>query len=129
MKILLDTHVFIWLRLSPEELAPKALRRLQDSKNTLFLSLASVWELAIKRRNERLKVPEPFDGWIMEATDTSAITRLDIDVASISKTLELPAHHPDPFDRLLVAQAITHDLVLCTRDERLSLYDLPILRA
>ncbi len=118
MKILIDTHIFLWLAVSPQKLSKNNLELLQDRKNRLFLSAVSVSELMIKESIGQIEIP--FD--ILEAAEKMGMDLLDFDATGALKLGTLPFHHKDPFDRMLIAQAITHHLTFCTVDKKIVLY-------
>jgi PIN domain nuclease of toxin-antitoxin system len=121
---LLDTNVAVWLVLGDrEQVSQRAIETLEDERNSIALSAASVWEIAIKRSLGRLSIA---DGW------ARALTRLDFDPMPVTavhaEAVErLPWHHRDPFDRLLVAQASVERRTLVSADQRLAAYDVEIL--
>ena len=124
MRLLLDTHVLLWWidddpRLS-SDLAP-----LLRSEPDVFVSSASIWEIAVKQALGKLEAPED----LAERALAAQFPVLDITDRHGIAAARLPLHHRDPFDRILVAQTITEDLTLVTRDRQVQQYDLPILRA
>ncbi len=124
MRLLLDTHIFIWATLIPERLGLPLQNLLANPGHDRLLSSASVWELAIKNGTGRLHYPLDQLDHIME--DLGA-NNLPITNAHALAAGALPRHHNDPFDRMLVAQARTDGLFLVTVDPALSRYDVPIL--
>ncbi len=126
-RILLDTHVWLWLNGDPERLNDEARRALADPDNDLFLSAASTWEIAIKHAAGRLELPAPPAQFIPTRLAENNARPLAIQHGHTLAAAELPLHHRDPFDRMLVAQARQEDLQLATGDERLRAYDAPIL--
>ncbi|MBX9946904.1 MAG: type II toxin-antitoxin system VapC family toxin [Reyranella sp.] len=125
MTLLLDSHVLIWLLGRPEYLSPPARQALSDPDNQRFVSIASLWEIAIKVSVGKLAFPAQLD----EAIEHSASTLLPVSVAHAGRLLGLPFHHRDPFDRMLVAQAMEEGLTIVTRDRRFTAYGVPILAA
>lgn len=124
MRYLLDTHVLLWSRASPERLSPEAVRLLQSTDNTLYVSMATLWECAIKVCIGKLALPDGF--FRIVANDYEL---LDIELAHLEATLQLPLLHRDPFDRLLVAQAQLGGLTLVTRDSNVIRYEVPAVQA
>lgn len=124
MRYLLDTHVLLWSRAFPDRLSPEAITVLQSTDNTLYVSMATLWECAIKVSIGRLAVPEGF--FRIVANDYEI---LDIELAHLEATLQLPLLHRDPFDRLLVAQARLGGLTLVTRDRNVIRYQVPVVEA
>ncbi|MFO1159879.1 MAG: type II toxin-antitoxin system VapC family toxin [Reyranellaceae bacterium] len=125
MKLLIDSNALIWMAANPRELAPAARRTLQDPDNDRFVSIVSIWELTIKISIGELRLP----GKPTAAVEGMAATLLPISLAHIDRVERLPFHHRDPFDRMLVAQAIEDGLTIVTRDHRLQAYGVPLLRA
>ncbi|MBJ7328258.1 MAG: type II toxin-antitoxin system VapC family toxin [Solirubrobacteraceae bacterium] len=123
-QLLLDTNVVVWLLLGDRDaVSPAARDALDDEGNTLSVSAASVWEIAIKRSLGKLEIE---DRW------PSALAALDVDHVPVTalhaQHVEgLPWHHRDPFDRLLVAQAIVESHTLVTADRQLAAYDVPVI--
>jgi PIN domain nuclease of toxin-antitoxin system len=125
MKLLLDTHALLWWLADDRRLGPKAREAIGDSDNLVFVSAASAWEIAVKRAAGRLDAPGSISEWI----EQNAFGDLPIEVEHAVVSAELPPHHTDPFDRLLVAQAMIEDMTLVADDERLERYDVAILAA
>ncbi|MCY4452559.1 MAG: type II toxin-antitoxin system VapC family toxin [Immundisolibacterales bacterium] len=124
MRYLLDTHALLWARSAPERLSAEALSVLQSTGNTLYVSMASLWECAIKASIGKLDVPIGF--WRIVSEDYEI---LGIELSHVEACASLPMHHRDPFDRLLVAQAQLGGLVLVTRDPDIARYDVLVVRA
>ena len=114
MSVLLDTHAFLWWCADARELSKKARKTISDEE--CFISLASLWEIAIKASLGKLKLPSSFDRYIPEQILLNGFTRLEIGFRHISGCAALPWHHRDPFDRLLVAQAMEEGLRIVSRD-------------
>lgn len=126
MRLLLDTHVFLWLHTDRSRLPPTLLRALGDPGHSLHLSVASGWEIGIKHALGRLPMPEPPADWLASRLPASGTTALAITLPHVLTAAALPRLHDDPFDRLLVAQAQVEELTLVTGDAQLSAYDVPI---
>lgn len=107
MNLLLDTHVFIWLSLTPEQLSQRVTDLLMDETNLWFLSLVSVWEMQIKQQLGKLSLNLPLPELIASQQQTNGLQLLPIELNHIFTLENLPQFHRDPFDRLLIAQAIT----------------------
>jgi PIN domain nuclease of toxin-antitoxin system len=123
MKLLLDTHVLLWW-LEDSARLPQTMREfIADPERTVFLSAASAWEIRIKQKLGKLDLPADFD----EAVDGTDFQWLPISRRHANATADLPMHHRDPFDRMLVAQAQCESLTLLTVDERLTAYGKNIL--
>lgn len=128
MKLLLDTHTFLWLVEGHASLSSAAQAALADGGNELYLSVASVWELAIKVGNGKLILNNPLQAFVNHWTATYQITLLPIDAPHAIGVASLPLHHRDPFDRLLIAQALIEGMVLVSADVHFASYSVPLLR-
>lgn len=126
MKLLLDTHAFLWLVAGDRRLSPTARRALAAPRVEPLLSLASVWELAIKSSLGRLTLPEPLDTYLAKKLATN-LRLLSVDLSHVVAVERLPFHHQDPFDRLLVAQALTERLPIVTRDREIRKYGVQVV--
>ena len=126
MKLLLDTHAFLWFVAGDRRLSPTARRALTAPKAQPLLSLASVWELAIKSRLGRLTLPEPFDTYLAKKLSTN-LRLLSVELSHVVAVERLPFHHQDPFDRLLVAQALSERLPIVTRDREIRKYGVEVV--
>lgn len=124
MRLLLDTHVFIWWRNRQRPLRADVSEALTGA-GAVFVSLASAWEAAIKASLGRIRIAENFRAGIV----ASGFTPLPIEFAHVERIMALPHHHRDPFDRLLIAQALTENLTIVTEDRKLAAYGVPILNA
>lgn len=116
MKLLLDTHTFIWAVDQPSLLGPNAKTALEDLANNLMLSAATIWEIAIKIGVKKLTLSLPYRQWMTQAMNDLGVTVLPVTVEYADIQAELPQHHRDPFDRLLVAQAIVENVPLVSND-------------
>lgn len=112
MKLLLDTHVYLWCRTEPARLSAKERAAIRDPANELLLSVASAWEIEIKRAIGKLDAP---DDW-MERTAEFGVQWLPVRAEHVRALRLLPPHHRDPFDRILVAQSRVENLRLVTHD-------------
>ena len=126
MRLLLDTHAFIWLAGDTSRLSPAARAAVADPANELLLSDASIWEMAIKVQLGKLVFPEPFDEKIFEALGRTQISILPIVTRHVAAVARLPLHHRDPFDRLLAVQAQPENLLVITHDPLLKQYDISL---
>ena len=124
--LLLDTHVVLWLVSEPSRCGP-ALETLIDPSVDLWISSASTWELAIKVSLGRLTLPAQPAAYIEYRRQRLGAMLVNIDHRHAGAVADLPWHHRDPFDRMLLAQATEMDLMLATADRRLAAYDVPIL--
>jgi PIN domain nuclease of toxin-antitoxin system len=129
VRLLLDTDVWLWWNTEPERLSAAARRQIADAANEVFLSSASVWEMAIKRGQGKLSLPEPVAAYVTRrlATDDIRSLPVSIDHAAAVETLELL--HRDPFDRLLIMQARHEGLRLLTSDDEVLAYGSPTVDA
>lgn len=126
MKLLLDTHAFLWLVAGDRRLSPTARRALTAPKAQPLLSLASVWELAIKSSLGRLTLPEPLDTYLAKKLATN-LRLLSVELSHVVAVERLPFHHQDPFDRLLVAQALSERVPMVTRDREIRKYGVDVV--
>ncbi len=129
--LLLDTHVWLWMHQNPEKFVPLVRECLEDCKQPLFLSVASVWGIAIKYALGKLPLPETPEIYCnqrLDAPDT-AVSVLPIERAHVLRAGALPFYHRDPFDRLLIAQAQLENFILLTVDEKFEPYDVDLLWA
>jgi len=122
MRYLLDTHALLWFDGTPDKLSPKVLDILLDEGNELYLSHASIWEMQIKHQLGKLTLETELKELIDSQQKTNALQLLDIESKHIYALNELPSHHRDPFDRMLISQAMTEEMILLTIDEKIQLY-------
>lgn len=127
MRALLDTSAFLWFVSGSSELSAEARQCIASLDNDLFLSVASLWEIAIKASLGRLKLLSPFDQLIPELLVQNAITILPIEIPHLSKIIDLPFYHRDPFDRLIIGQSIAEDLPVITRDAAFNRYPVRLI--
>jgi PIN domain nuclease of toxin-antitoxin system len=116
VNLLLDTCAFLWLAGQPSQLSRAAARAIDDPSNPLFLSDASVWEIVLKHAAGKLPLPAPPREWLPVQITFFQLRRQAIEAEALYRSGELPDVHRDPFDRLLVGQAIAHGLVVVTPD-------------
>ncbi len=122
MKLLLDTHSFLWFIAGNPNLSSTARSIIEDPANDLFLSAASIWEMAIKISLGKLKIGEPFEKLIPEQLRLNAIDILNIEIGHTCAVIALPFHHRDPFDRLLIAQSLVEKVPIISADSAFDLY-------
>jgi len=125
MKLLLDTHVLLWALAESPELARDLRRKIADPMNDVLVSAASVWEITIKKRLGKLDAPDN----LLEVLEASDFSPLSINFVHAAAAGSLPAHHDDPFDRMLIAQAQSEGLILVTADRRLRAYHVELMQA
>jgi PIN domain nuclease of toxin-antitoxin system len=127
MRLLLDTHVFLWF-ISADRQLPDAWRELiRDPANAMFLSIASVWEAVIKSQLGRLRLREAAEIYLPRERERHRIASLPIDEASVARLAALPPLHRDPFDRILIGQALQHRLEIMTVDEVIRAYPVRVV--
>jgi len=122
MKLLLDTCTFLWSLSGEPPLPPRVAALVQDPENDVFLSAASAWEIAIKYATGRLQLPEPPERFVPAMRTERGFTALAVDEESALHASRLPSLHRDPFDRLLVSQAIVHGMIILTPDPIVASY-------
>ncbi len=126
MKLLLDTHAFIWWDSEPERLSPRALALCQDAKNQIHLSVASLWEIQIKSQLGKLKLSTPLSDIVAAQQEANGLVLLSIHPAYTYALDSLPSLHKDPFDRMIVAQARIEKLRLVSHDETIRKYPVDV---
>jgi PIN domain nuclease of toxin-antitoxin system len=123
VKLLLDAHALLWWLAGDARLGRRARAAIVEPRNFVFVSAATAWEIAIKRALGKLRAPGDVETWLLR----NSFRPLPIQVAEAVAAAELPLHHRDPFDRLLVAQAQMGGMTIVTRDENISKYDVAVL--
>jgi PIN domain nuclease of toxin-antitoxin system len=127
MKALLDTHAFLWWITDDPRISPKVREIMQDAANEILLSAASGWEIAIKVKLERLQLPDEPGVYIAKHMALNAIQSLAITMSHSLYTCNLPDIHKDPFDRIIIAQAIMEGMPLLTNDSNILKYDIKVI--
>ena len=127
MRILLDTHVFLWHLSDDPRLPAPFLAAILDPANEVYLSVASVWEAVVKYHTGKLPLPGPPDVFLPAERHAHGIASLAIDEGTMPHLAGLPPVHRDPFDRVLIAQALQHGLTLATVDAGIAAYPVPLL--
>jgi PIN domain nuclease of toxin-antitoxin system len=127
MKILVDTCTFLWIVSESPRLSKTAAAVFLDAHNERYLRAASAWEIGIKHAAGRLPLPERPDIFIPKIREASGIASLDMDEESALLAGRLPGLHSDPFDRMLVAQAIVHGMTILTPDQEIEQYAVRVL--
>lgn len=125
MRLLVDSHVLLWWLQADPRLAATVAEAMEDGDNALYLSAASVWELSIKQSIGKLRVDVDLRSHAIE----QGFIELPLTGAHATAIRDLPFHHKDPFDRMLVAQATVEGLTLVTADDALAAYGVPLLSA
>jgi PIN domain nuclease of toxin-antitoxin system len=129
MRLLLDTHVFLWYITADSRLPSTFRDAIQDPGNPVYLSVASVWEAVIKYALGKLPLPEPPAEYMPRQREAHQIASLPIEEAALAHLASLPALHRDPFDRILVAQALQHGMTVATLDDAILAYPVSLLPA
>ncbi len=124
MRILLDTHVWLWTLASPDRIRGNARDLLDDPSNEIFLSAASAWEIAIKHRLGKLPLPEPADVFVKARMARDGVRPLPVSIEHALEVATLPDRHRDPFDRLIVAQARLEGMTIVSADTKIAAYDV-----
>ncbi|WP_417914737.1 type II toxin-antitoxin system VapC family toxin [Candidatus Electronema sp. JM] len=127
MKILLDTHAFIWWDSDISQLSPTALQLCQDPANTLLLSAASLWEMQIKQQLGKLKLKLSLREIVQTQQESNGLIVLPVQLAHVLLLEQLPLHHRDPFDRLLIAQANAEQAALLSCDSVFGKYQANVI--
>lgn len=124
MRAILDTHIFLWWNMGDPRLSSQIHDIIADGASDLFLSAASAWEIAIKAGRDRLVLPEPPDRYVSSRLSLHHIRPLPVLLSHALNVYDLPDHHRDPFDRLLVAQSQMEEMPLLTADPIFAKYDV-----
>lgn len=122
MRLLLDTHIFLWYITADPRLPARFQAAIQDSSNEVYLSAVSVWEAVIKHNLGKLSLPRPPAEYLPLQRAAHGIAALPVDEAAMCHLAGLATFHRDPFDRLLIAQAMQHELTLVTVDAEIAAY-------
>ena len=129
MKLLLDTHCWLWLVAEPERLRRAALEAMLDESNEVYFSAASAWEIVIKYALGKLSLPLPPASYVPSRVAALGLIPLAVAQHHALQVAEMPLHHKDPFDRILVAQAQADGMHIVTADRLVSQYDVPVIWA
>jgi PIN domain nuclease of toxin-antitoxin system len=124
VNVLLDTHALLWYYLDDPQLSPSAEQAIADPANRVFVSPASHWEIAIKLSTGKYALQVPFPVFVQEAIHDNGFTILPIETRHTAELVSLPYHHRDPFDRMLVAQAIAEGMPILSADLILDSYPI-----
>jgi|SRR5215471_4370887 len=127
MRLLLDTHIFIWWANEPEKLSQTALPALEDSTNELILSVVSAWEIQIKIQLGKLRLNKSLAELVKSQREHNELQILPLELGHVLTLDMLPLHHKDPFGRLLIAQGISERLTIVTADDSFSAYSVKVL--
>lgn len=129
MRLLVDTHCWLWYLLAPEKLNADTQALLRSDEHEILLSASSVWEIVIKHALGKLRLPLPPATYVPERMKALGHASVAIEQRHVLHLAQLPAHHRDPFDRILVAQAQLDDLRLVTADQQLTAYAVDLVWA
>ena len=129
MKLLVDTQAFLWWHEGSRRLGARARRAIGKQAAIVHLSTASAWEIAIKARTGRFTMRRPLHDWMPRAIDEGGFVALRVTLDHAMAVADLPLHHADPFDRLLIAQAQIEQLTIVTSDAAFDAYDVEVLDA
>jgi PIN domain nuclease of toxin-antitoxin system len=123
MNLLLDTHILLWHLTDNPKLSREISRTIENPQHKKFISIASLWEVAIKRSLGKLEILQP-----IETLTPTEITILPLEISHISYLEKLPFHHRDPFDRIIIAQAIVEKLSVITNDDCFDYYEIDLIK-
>jgi PIN domain nuclease of toxin-antitoxin system len=126
VKCLLDTCTFLWIIAGAKELSPNAKEIFANPANEVLLSAVSVWELSVKHALGKLPLPSTIERFVIEQRERHGIAALPLDERAVLHLYKLPALHRDPFDRMLICQAIEHDCLLLTPDPLIAQYPVRV---
>jgi len=124
LNILLDTCTFLWIASDDPELTDTARRLFSDPNNEVYLSVASAWEIIVKHKLGKLPLPEPPHEFVKKWRTRHEIDSLPLDEAAVLQLSRLPDYHKDPFDRILICQAIAGGMIILTPDPRITKYPI-----
>jgi PIN domain nuclease of toxin-antitoxin system len=127
MKILLDTHIFLWFISGDSRLSTDVRDAIRDPDNEIYLSVVSVWECIIKYQLGKLPLPEPPETYLPKQRHLHQIASLALDESSVAQLAKLPPLHRDPFDRMLICQAVQNGLIIATVDAAVRAYSVSTL--
>jgi PIN domain nuclease of toxin-antitoxin system len=129
MRLLLDTHVLVWSATDPDRLSRTARAAVEDGANDVFVSPVTAWEIAIKQSLGKLDLARPAEDWLPDVLRRTGFDVAEVGLAAALRVRGLDWHHRDPFDRLLIAQALDEGFTVVTRDDVFKAYGVPTLRA
>ena len=127
MKFLLDTHIFLWFISRDARLSGSLRQIIRDPENDVYLSVVSIWEVIIKYGLGKLFLPEPPEIYLPRQRRLHLIESLPVDEASVAQLSKLPLLHRDPFDWMLICQALQHNLTIATVDNAIRAYPVPVI--
>ena len=124
MRVLLDTHAFLWFVLNNSKLSPAAKKAIEDPVNDVLISPASYWEIAIKVSRKKLDLFAPYNDFMRRGIVGNDFDILPVEPHHCDRLIALPSHHKDPFDRLLIAQALSEGVPLVSADTAMDSYGI-----
>lgn len=127
MRLLLDTHAFLWFINGDDNLSQHSKLLIQDANNEVLISIAILWEISIKNSLNKLELSQPFEVLISRELADNEFTLLPITVEHLIQLGKLPFHHRDPFDRLLIAQSLCEQLPIVSKDSQFDHYALEVI--
>jgi len=127
MRVLLDTHTFLWWNMEAPQLSLRAKEIISNGENEIFLSAASVWEISIKAAKGKLVLPEPPAQYIANRMGLYRFQPLLIQVSHAARVYDLPHHHDDPFDRMLIAQSQVEGMPILSADAEVRKYEVEVM--
>lgn len=127
MKILLDTHIFLWFVNGDNRLSTEVRNAISDYDNEVYLSIISIWECIVKYKLGKLPLPEPPDIYLPRQREYHQIINLNLDESSVIQLAKIPALHRDPFDRMLICQALQYNLAIATADKAIRAYPIKLI--
>ena len=122
MSLLLDTHVVVWFTEDSPRLPERLKSKIENDYETIFVSIASIWEIAIKVSIGKMQLSMPLDNWVEQLFEPGRFILLPINLDHIQKVATLPFHHKDPFDRLLIAQSLVESIPVVSIDSNFDAY-------
>jgi PIN domain nuclease of toxin-antitoxin system len=129
VKLLLDTHVVLWSVTDPARLSPESRATIEDGANDVLVSIVTAWEIAIKQSLGKLALARPAEQWLPDVLRRTGFEVAGLGLAAALRVRALAWHHRDPFDRLLIAQALEEGYTIVTHDDAFDAYAVPVLRA
>ncbi|MBD2093150.1 type II toxin-antitoxin system VapC family toxin [Microcoleus sp. FACHB-1515] len=127
MKILLDTHIFLWFISGDRRLSIDVRDSIRDPNNKIYLSVISIWECIIKYQLGKLPLPESPETYLPKQRDLHQIDSLDLSESSVAQLIHLPLLHRDPFDRILICQALQQNLTIASIDPAIRAYSVRVI--
>lgn len=129
MKLLLDTHVVLWSASDPDRLTAATRTALEDGTNDVLVSIVTAWEIAIKQSIGKLELARPAEQWLPDVLKRTGFEVAELSLSAALRVRALAWHHRDPFDRLLIAQALDQGYTIVSSDVAFEAYGVPLLRA